>query len=289
MFKDYKGIFKDLIGMQEQLWKDSMANFPGAAFPRDMNAWQAQTLENVNTLLGRAVNHSMELQREWLTQWSERAGGKNLKAKTFAELSAEAKESTERWLENQNQLWEQWLKFLRDSGEPAKLGEFSAWENAVNESIEAQLKLLGEWADMADYKKLSGKEVSKLTNQIFKAIESTIETQQKMWQHWFEDLSEATIPAVKSAAPAAKKPRAKAAKTTAQRKKTQAAGNDDLKQISGIGPGLESKLKDAGIATLKQIAELSDADVARLEEDIIRFSGRIKREKWVEQAKKLTR
>ena len=67
-----------------------------------------------------------------------------------------------------------------------------------------------------------------------------------------------------------------------------AGSGDDLKKISGIGPGLEKKLKDHGISTLKQIAGLSDKEVEKLESDIIRFSGRIKREKWVEQARQLT-
>jgi predicted flap endonuclease-1-like 5' DNA nuclease len=62
---------------------------------------------------------------------------------------------------------------------------------------------------------------------------------------------------------------------------------EDLKQISGIGPGLEKKLKDGGISTLRQLAELSDQDIAHLEENIIRFSGRVKRDGWVEQARKL--
>ena len=52
-------------------------------------------------------------------------------------------------------------------------------------------------------------------------------------------------------------------------------------------PGIEKKLKENGIVTLGQIAELSDQAIADLEEKVIRFSGRIKREQWVEQARKL--
>ena len=70
-------------------------------------------------------------------------------------------------------------------------------------------------------------------------------------------------------------------------KKAAAEGHDDLQQIAGIGPGLEKKLKDSGITTIQQIAELSDQDIAHLEEEIIKFTGRINRDKWVEQAKKL--
>ena len=126
MFKDYKGIFKDLRNMQEQLWKESMASFPGAAFPGEMNEWQQKTLENINDLVGQAVSQSLELQREWLDQWAERAGGKKIKPKLFAELNAEALNSTQRWLDKQNQLWDQWLQVLRGTGGTDELPEFRA-------------------------------------------------------------------------------------------------------------------------------------------------------------------
>ena len=109
MFKDYQKILKELRKTQDKLWQDSMASFPGSVFPRGMDKWQKDTLDFVINLLGRAITQSLDLQREWLGQWAERASGKNLKPKTFAELSAEAHRCTERWLENQNQLWDQWL------------------------------------------------------------------------------------------------------------------------------------------------------------------------------------
>lgn len=62
---------------------------------------------------------------------------------------------------------------------------------------------------------------------------------------------------------------------------------DDLKQVAGIGPVLEKKLNAEGIVNLKQLAALTPADIARLEETVIRFPGRIERENWVGQARKL--
>jgi predicted flap endonuclease-1-like 5' DNA nuclease len=291
MFKDYKAIFKDLRKIQDKLWQDSMASFPGATFPRGMETWQKDTLNNVNNLVGQAIRQSMDLQREWLSQWSERASGKNLKPKTFAELSAEARQSTERWLENQNQLWDQWLKLLSGNNMHGKLPGFAEWEKAMQESMQAQMDLLQDWSDMTDFKKLSNKEFSKLSNQIVKAMDKSISTQQRLWSHWFDRLQ-----GVGKAATAAE-PRQKAKPTAKKKavsgtKPAKASGKsavavDDLKQIAGIGPGLEKKLKDSGISTLHELAGLDDHDIARLEEDVIRFSGRIKRDKWVEQAKKL--
>ena len=63
---------------------------------------------------------------------------------------------------------------------------------------------------------------------------------------------------------------------------------DDLTAIDGIGPALAKKLNGAGISSYAQLAALSDDDIKRLEKDIIRFSGRIKRDDWVGQAKALS-
>ena len=65
------------------------------------------------------------------------------------------------------------------------------------------------------------------------------------------------------------------------------SARDDLKQISGIGPGLESKLNQEGIFNFRQIAEFTAKDIARLEQTVIKFPGRIERDGWVAQAKKL--
>ncbi|WP_089729363.1 helix-hairpin-helix domain-containing protein [Candidatus Thiosymbion oneisti] len=64
---------------------------------------------------------------------------------------------------------------------------------------------------------------------------------------------------------------------------------DDLTAIDGIGPTLAKKLNAAGISSYAQLAVLSDDDIERLEKDIIRFSGRIKRDDWVGQARTLSR
>ena len=61
---------------------------------------------------------------------------------------------------------------------------------------------------------------------------------------------------------------------------------DDLKKISGVGPVLEKKLHEAGYTTYRQIAELTPEQIAELDEKL-NFKGRIERDDWVGQAKKL--
>lgn len=73
----------------------------------------------------------------------------------------------------------------------------------------------------------------------------------------------------------------------AQRGTEKGASHDDLTAIRGIGPAIAKKLIAHGIQSYAQLAALTDQDIGKLEESIIRFSGRIKREDWVGQAKKL--
>jgi len=83
-----------------------------------------------------------------------------------------------------------------------------------------------------------------------------------------------------------KAPAKKAAAKAPAKAKAEAAGGDDLKQLSGVGPALEKKLHEAGITTFAQIAAWTEADVAEMDEKLS-FKGRIEREGWIEQAKKL--
>lgn len=87
------------------------------------------------------------------------------------------------------------------------------------------------------------------------------------------------------AAPAAK-PAAKKAAAPKADAPAAAAGADDLKKLSGVGPALEKKLIAGGVTSFAQIAAWTEADIAEFDEKLS-FKGRIEREGWVEQAKDL--
>lgn len=89
--------------------------------------------------------------------------------------------------------------------------------------------------------------------------------------------------AVAAAAPAAKAPAKKAAPKKAA---PAAAGADDLKTLSGVGPALEKKLHENGVTSFAQIAAWSPEDVAAMDEKLS-FKGRIDREGWIAQAAEL--
>jgi NADH-quinone oxidoreductase subunit E len=61
---------------------------------------------------------------------------------------------------------------------------------------------------------------------------------------------------------------------------------DDLKRISGIGPGIEKTLHELGIFHYRQIAAFTPENVAWINRRL-RFKGRIERENWIGQARQL--
>ena len=67
---------------------------------------------------------------------------------------------------------------------------------------------------------------------------------------------------------------------------SSAKGSDDLKVIKGIGPVIEKALNAEGIYYYRQIANFNAANVSWIN-DHLDFPGRIEREDWIEQAKRL--
>ena len=114
-----------------------------------------------------------------------------------------------------------------------------------------------------------------------------------------QDFTEVEITAIggagapKEAAPKAEKaPEPKAAEPQAEAAPAPAADpgpdgvGDNLTTINGIGPVIEKKLHGLGITTFKQIADLDQDRIDEINEQLS-FKGRIEREEWVAQAKKL--
>lgn len=86
-----------------------------------------------------------------------------------------------------------------------------------------------------------------------------------------------------------KKAQAEAAREKVRSKlKPAAAGaKDDLKLISGVGPALEKKLNELGIFTFEQVSAFDAEMVQEVNDAIEFFPGRVQRDDWVGQAKKL--
>ena len=69
--------------------------------------------------------------------------------------------------------------------------------------------------------------------------------------------------------------------------KASRTDRDDLKEISGVGPFIEKKLNALGIYTFEQVKGLNKKDIKMVTDAIKFFPGRIERDKWVGQSRKL--
>ena len=78
-----------------------------------------------------------------------------------------------------------------------------------------------------------------------------------------------------------------AAVERAQAQAPAAGARNDLTRLKGVGPKLAAQLGELGVTSFAQIAAWSDADIDRVDAQLGRFQGRIRRDSWVEQARLL--
>ncbi|MCP2671997.1 50S ribosomal protein L21 [Maricaulaceae bacterium EIL42A08] len=98
----------------------------------------------------------------------------------------------------------------------------------------------------------------------------------------------ADAPAEKAAA---KKEAPKAAPKAEAKPKAAAkaapAGNDDLTQLTGVGPAFAKKLNEAGVTSFAQVAAWDAAEIERLDGEISGLKTKAEKGDWVAEAKKL--
>jgi len=97
----------------------------------------------------------------------------------------------------------------------------------------------------------------------------------------------ATPPETTAAAPEPATAPAKAPSPTPEPHPAGSTQSDDLTRIKGLGPKLATLLGTHGITRFDQVATWDDAEIDRIDSQLGRFQGRIRRDNWVEQAKML--
>lgn len=159
-------------------------------------------------------------------------------------------------------------------------------KRVVESMVEEKLKLFGIPSKRAHDELLDQLQEAQRENEMLwkriKVLEDQLAAQ-----------SDAPTPEPKVFKPAAKrvsKPAAvnKVAKSAgAAKPMSKKSKPDDLTKIKGIGPKLEEKLIAAGIKTYAQLAAMTAKEAQALD-DQLGLQGRVMRDGWVKQAKRLS-
>jgi predicted flap endonuclease-1-like 5' DNA nuclease len=211
------------------------------------------------------------------------------------------------WAESQKHLWEKFTSVL-PAGQPPPdmeawrrtyLQNLSLWEATVKQTLTSEAALLEQWAKNFAQDKTTANPLGGLSRQVEGAMRHWLRSQAQIWDDCFAllrggkagrqpDAADSPDPEDAWEEPAAADATdipAEPALAAAPAQSEPSFPKDDLQAINGIGPMLEKKLNAQGIVSYRQIAALSDEDIAHLESTVIRFAGRIRRDRWMEQAK----
>jgi|GEM_PF-1884504 len=300
----WDAMFKEWQEMQQRFLNNLPMKLPGMEYPKQaLNPWELPHLQTFMSWGQSAVRQSMELQTNWLEQWVGQMDNTiSVSNDSKYEMIKRIQDSMESWSENQSELWEYWFKMVEETAgsmdNSADLFDnISTWKSTVDESLGSQTEWLEQWTKRINIEELSPEELLTVSSKIQETMNGWLELQAELWHQWFDylNLNEATSSGT-TTEPVKKKPAKKtttkkiqSTKQTTQKKSTSSTEKmvkDNLEMISGIGPALAKKLYEEGIFNFSQIAALTEKEIDKLEETIIKFPGRIRRENWVEQALK---
>jgi len=241
-------VFKSWTDAQKRLWESLCSAVPFQP-PAGVEAWRETYLKNLNTWES-AVKKTLDQEVTWVEQWVHRVAHEQGTPEMMAAWVRQMEEVLQRWIQTQNQWWEEYFAVLRRGG-----FAHPDWTNPSATSSPAIEPVATEEPAVA-------------------AVKSAVAE---------PELTVApTAPEPSVAAPAtttSELPIATPALVT-----LPVESPDDLKLIAGIGPALEKKLRDCDITTYRQLATLKDADIERIEA-IIKSFGRIRRDDWIGQAR----
>ncbi|MCM0612026.1 hypothetical protein KFJ24_05990 [Marinobacter sediminum] len=202
--------------------------------------------------------------------------------KTSSQIEGLINDAVKQFDSLQNQVQDPVRKLLKEVDElrDREMKRFNEeFERRLNEFHELQSAIL-ERLGMTS--KEAGKKAKKLTDEVSKEAKSA--AKKTAPKKAAKKASAKKAPAKKSAAkPAAKKSAAKPAAKKPAAKTAKPVNKNDLTLVKGIGPATAKKMKDAGITSIDQIANPSDADQEKLKA----FSGVKGFDQFSTEAKKI--
>jgi len=132
-------------------------------------------------------------------------------------------------------------------------------------------------------------QIKKLQNEIAEKDQKIAALQKKASAQKSGNKSKPKTVKPKSKKTGTKKPRAGKASWQQGKTKLGTPGSnhkDDLTEINGIGPKIQKVLNRLGIKSFEQLATFRAAEVKLVDEALVDFSGRIKRDEWETKSRK---
>ncbi len=252
-------IFKSWTDAQKRLWESLCSAVPFQP-PAGVEAWRETYLKNLNTWES-AVKKTLDQEVAWVEQWVHRVAQEREPPEMMTPWVRQMEEVLQRWIQTQNQWWEEYFTVLRHGG-----FVYPDWMNPY--ASPAASAVTAPEAPAAAETPLP------IAPEAPAAAETPLPVTPEA-----PAAAETPLPVTPEAPAAAETPLPVAPEAPAA-----ASIADDLKLIVGIGPALEKKLYACGVASYRQLAMLSDADIERIETSIKSF-GRIRRDDWIGQAR----
>ncbi|MFO1433540.1 MAG: hypothetical protein U1F76_26155 [Candidatus Competibacteraceae bacterium] len=219
------------------------------------------------------------------------------------------------WTETQQSLYHNFFKVLPrlptglEGWRDAYLQQLTGWETLVKQALQTETAWVEQWAGKAAGGPPGTTDlVSTWGRQMEGLLRQWLSIQAQLWDEFFEVLrhggialapvtfdsdTEAALakavpePATAECVSSAAEPvAAQAAMAIVAPSSAPATEPDDLTLISGIGVSTAQKLRAAGIVSYRRLATLGGEEIERLEATIQR-PGRIRRDRWIEQAGEL--
>ena len=280
-------IFKTWTDAQKRLWESLCAAVPFQP-PAGVETWRETYLKNLSAW-ETAVKKTLMQEAAWVEQWVHQIAQEKGTPEMMSAWVLQMEDVLQRWIQTQNQWWDDYFAVLRRGGLTAAeaAGIKPPEPRAVVEpepepEVAAVVEPEPEVAAVVEPEP----EVAAVVEpepEVAAVVEPEPEVAAVV-EPVPEVAPEPEIVAVVEPVTIAEGPVIEVqTPPVAAPVPTQP---DDLKLISGIGPALEKKLRKQGIASYRQLAMLSDQDIARIEA-VIKPVGRIGRENWMGQAKTL--
>lgn len=248
-------IFKSWTEAQKRLWESLCTAVPFQP-PAGVEAWRETYLKNLNTWES-AVKQTLEQEVAWVEQWVHQVAQERGTPEMMTAWVRQMEEVLQRWIQTQNQWWDEYFTVLRQGGFAYPDWTRSQASPPIIEPVATE-------------------------EPVVVAAESPVVEPEIPVVPVPEMAPEPPVaePVAAVPAPPVATPTVEPAPSTPP----VIESPDDLKLINGIGRALEKKLHTCGVTTYRQLATMNDADIERVEA-IIKSFGRIRRDDWIGQAR----